>query len=46
MKIEVTVSAANREHLVESLRLVADEVERELPCVTHWGWPSRGAWLL
>lgn len=34
MKLEVTVSAATREHLVESLRLIAEAIECE-PDVTH-----------
>jgi len=37
MRAEIVISANTRQELVDSLRLIADEIEREHPLVDHWG---------
>jgi len=37
MVIEIKVSETTRQDIANSLRLIADQIEREHPTVTHWG---------
>jgi hypothetical protein len=37
MLVEIAISASTRHALADSLRLIADEIEREHPSVEHWG---------
>jgi hypothetical protein len=37
MLAEIAISATTRQEIADSLRLIAEEIEREHPSVNHWG---------